>query len=92
MFWRKTGSRRKPCWQLSMPLLNLSSEDKFTLADACEGVQIFGATGSGKTSGSGRQLALAYLRAGMGGLALTAKPDERAVWERYCRETGRQRI
>jgi hypothetical protein len=59
------------------------------LADACEGVQIFGQTGGGKTSGSGRRLRLSYLRAGMGGLVLSAKADERALWERDCRETGR---
>jgi hypothetical protein len=76
-------------WPLSLPLLWLSEHDVFTLADACEGVQVFGATGSGKSSGSGRTLALSYLRAGMGGLVLTAKSDERAVWEGYCREAGR---
>jgi type IV secretory pathway TraG/TraD family ATPase VirD4 len=58
--------------------------------DACEGCQIFGGTGSGKTSGSGQALALAFLRAGFGGLVCTAKPDERALWERYCEATGRQ--
>lgn len=29
------------------------------------------------------------LRAGFSGIVLTAKPDERALWERYCAETGR---
>lgn len=33
----------------------------------------FGSIGSGKTSGSGQALALAYLRAGFGGLVLCAK-------------------
>jgi len=93
MWWRSVfGSeqpRRRPTWPLALPLMPLSDVDAFTLADACEGVGIFGATGSGKSSGSGRQLALAYLRAGMGGLVLTAKPDERALWERYCRDAGR---
>lgn len=59
------------------------------VADAVEGTQIFGATGSGKTSGSGRALALAFLRNGFGGLVLTAKPDDRALWEQYLREAGR---
>lgn len=59
------------------------------VSDAIEGTQIFGATGSGKTSGSGRTLALAFLRAGFGGLVLTAKPDERALWEGYLRDAGR---
>jgi hypothetical protein len=34
-------------------------------------------------------MAEALLRSGAGGLVLTCKPDERAIWERYCRETGR---
>jgi hypothetical protein len=74
---------------LDRTLLQLSANDAWTIADACEGTQIFGATGSGKTSGSGQAIAKAMLRAGFGGLVLTAKPDERELWERYCRETGR---
>lgn len=75
---------------LDMPLLHLSPMDSFTVRDACEGVAVFGGTGSGKTSGSGQALARAYLTAGFGGLVLTAKPDERMLWERYARETGRE--
>jgi type IV secretory pathway TraG/TraD family ATPase VirD4 len=45
--------------------------------------------GSGKTSGSGAAIARACLSAGFGGLVLTAKPDERGLFERYARETGR---
>src|SRR5205807_2199265 len=45
--------------------------------------------GSGKSTGSGRMIAHAFLRAGAGGLVLTCKPDERITWERYCAETGR---
>lgn len=74
---------------LDMPLAFLSPADPFTLANACEGVQILGSSGSGKTSGSGQWLAKAYLRAGFGGLVLTAKPDERRLWERYAAQTGR---
>jgi len=61
----------------------------FTLRDATEGVHIFGGKGSGKTSGSLATLAKAYLRAGMGGLVLTSKPEETALWQRYARETNR---
>jgi hypothetical protein len=56
---------------------------------AVEGVQIFGGIGSGKTSGSGRTLALKYLQAGFVGLVLTAKLDEKALWQDYCAQTGR---
>jgi hypothetical protein len=76
-------------FSLDAPLLHLSPSDAWRIRDACEGVQIFGGTGSGKTSGSGRALAKTYLAAGFGGLVLTAKPDERRLWEEYARETGR---
>lgn len=59
------------------------------VADAIEGTQIFGATGSGKTSGSGRALALSFLKNGFGGLVLTAKPDDLSLWEEYIAEAGR---
>lgn len=74
---------------LDTPLLQLSAVDKFTLRDACQGVHVFGGIGSGKTSGSGKALAAAYLRAGMGGLVLCAKPEEVEQWCRYAAENGR---
>jgi len=74
---------------LDVPLLRLSAEDAFTLRDACAGVHIFGGIGSGKTSGSGRMLAGAYLRAGMGGLVTAVKPEEIALWKSYAAEHGR---
>ncbi|MBI1262764.1 MAG: TraM recognition domain-containing protein [Rhizobiales bacterium] len=75
--------------ELDTPLLQLSAADRFTLRDACQGVHVFGGIGSGKTSGSGRALAAAYLRAGFGGLVLCAKPDEVSTWVRYAEENGR---
>lgn len=71
------------------PLVSFTDNDVWRLRDAYEGTQIFGATGSGKTSGSGAAIARAFLRAGFGGLVLCAKPEERETWERYARETGR---
>jgi hypothetical protein len=61
----------------------------FTVADAQTGVAVFGATGSGKTSGPGQLLARAYLKAGFGGLVLCAKTEERAQWEGWAAATGR---
>lgn len=75
---------------LDTPLLNLTTKDTFTLRDACNGVHCFGAIGSGKTSGAGRALAGAYLRAGMGGLVLCAKHEEVNLWLRYCEQHGRK--
>jgi hypothetical protein len=74
---------------LDAPLLQLSATDKFTLRDACQGVHVFGGIGSGKTSGSGKAVAAAYLRAGFGGLVLAAKPDEAEQWAKYVWDNGR---
>lgn len=77
---------------LDAPLLALSPQDVWRLRDACEGTAIFGGTGSGKSSGSGRALAHAFLRAGFGGLVLCAKQhEERERWTTYARQTGRER-
>ncbi|PMD95703.1 hypothetical protein BWI97_13975 [Siphonobacter sp. BAB-5405] len=77
---------------LDQPILTLDASagrGYWTIRHAVEGVQIFGGIGSGKTSGSGRMLALKYLRAGFGGLVLTVKPDEKQSWIDYCQQTGR---
>ena len=75
---------------LDRPLLHFGPDDPWTYRDACEGVQIFGGIGSGKSSGSGRALAHALLRSGAGGLVLCAKVDEAEQWKRYAQETGRE--
>jgi type IV secretory pathway TraG/TraD family ATPase VirD4 len=74
---------------LNIPLLWFGKKDSWTIRDALEGTTVFGATGSGKTSGSGAALAKSFLRAGFGGLVLCAKRDEVELWRRYCRETNR---
>jgi len=76
-------------WGLSSPLLPWSRDDAWTIGDAMAGTLVLGATGSGKSTGSGRAIAMSMLKTGFGGLVLTAKADERAVWEHYCREAGR---
>lgn len=74
---------------LDTPLLQISPSDYLTLNDATQGVAVFGQTGSGKTSASGKALASAFLRAGMGGVVLTAKDEEIELWEQYARDNGR---
>ncbi|ADB38023.1 type IV secretory system conjugative DNA transfer family protein [Spirosoma linguale] len=79
-------------YNLDMPLIELVSSAGrgcFTVRHAIESCAIFGGIGSGKTSGSGRMLALKYLSAGFGGLVLTVKPDEKAMWEEFCHLSGR---
>lgn len=78
-------------WNLSRPLLPLSRNDALLLGEAFRGTFITGETGSGKTTGSGFALAMAFLRAGMGGLILCVKKNERQTWARYCKLAGRER-
>lgn len=78
---------------LDAPLVKFSADprDWWTLRDAVRGVQIFGGIGSGKSSGSGRTLALSFLKAGFGGLVLTGT-SRRTPRRRSCRRrpsTGR---
>lgn len=63
----------------------------FRIADAVTGVVVFGATGSGKTSGPAKHLAMGYLAHNFGGLVLCAKKEERRQWEQWARDTGRER-
>jgi type IV secretory pathway TraG/TraD family ATPase VirD4 len=65
-------------------------ENFWCLKDAFEGVQIFGGTGSGKSSGSGQAIARAFLEANLGGLVLTAKTDEVLTWQGYAKAAGRE--
>lgn len=73
---------------LKTPLLKIG-RDLFRLDDAARGVLVTGGSGSGKTSGSGKALAMAYLKAGMGGLVLCAKVDEARTWRGYAEAAGR---
>ncbi len=72
------------------PDADRGTKHPWTVRDACEGTQVFGATGSGKTTGSGRHIAMGMLGRGFGGLILCAKDDELRNWTTYARESGRQ--
>jgi len=63
----------------------------WTIREAVEGVGIFGSIGSGKTSGSGKTLAIKYLKNGWGGLVLTTKTDEKKQWIEYCSIANRKK-
>ncbi len=80
---------------LDKPILNFIGEDlkkyPWTLRHATMGTQIFGATGSGKSSGSGKTIAKSFLKNGFGGIVLCAKPGERKEWEEYARLTNRSK-
>jgi hypothetical protein len=78
-------------YDLDTPLFYFNDDKTYpwTLRDATMGTQIFGATGSGKSSGSGKTIAKAFLKNGFGGVVLCAKPDEREQWENYAKMTNR---
>lgn len=65
------------------------AENYWSINDSFQGVQIFGSTGSGKSSGSGQSLARAFLDANFGGLVLTAKTDEVFAWQNYAKAANR---
>lgn len=77
--------------ELSEDGTSFPPENFWCLKDAFEGVQVFGGTGSGKSSGSGQALARAFLESNLGGLVLTAKTDEVLAWRNYARATGREK-
>lgn len=66
-------------------------QEPWTYNDAVKGTQIFGGIGSGKTSGSGKLIAKKFLEHGFGGLVLCGKSEEAEDWEKYVKETGREK-
>ncbi|MBI3419879.1 MAG: hypothetical protein HY053_07095, partial [Proteobacteria bacterium] len=88
-FSMKQGKDPLPEFHPQTVLRDWGNGEGFRLADALTGVCVFGATGSGKTSGPAKHLAYGYLAAGFGGLVLCAKKEERRQWEHWAAECGR---
>jgi type IV secretory pathway TraG/TraD family ATPase VirD4 len=89
---RKMPPLRSPSGFLDTPLFHWSPRDPFPVRDLLRSVAIFGASGSGKTSGSGYQLAKAIAaNPKIGGLILASKPEDREFWQRIFRQAGRLR-
>lgn len=76
-------------WDDGRTLVLWNDDEPWTIGDSFEGVQVWGDTGSGKSSTSGRLFAAAMLRAGYGGLVLTVKPEDTEQWRRNLEENGR---
>ena len=74
---------------LDEPVLSWDGDSVWTVRDAFEGTIIFGANGSGKTSGSGETILRALMQKGFGGLVLSVKGDEWETCQRLAEETGR---
>lgn len=89
------GSRKKrkhvtqDPWDLSAPLLWWAEGSPWTVGDSFQGTQIFGSTGSGKSSGSIATICRAFMRAGYGGLFLTVKAEDRETYISYAKDAGR---
>jgi hypothetical protein len=76
----------------NLVILVLSSLDRIYLGWLWEGTLITGGPGAGKSSCSGRNLAIGLLRVPeMGGLVLTAKSEETQNWIRYAKACGREK-
>lgn len=69
-----------PNFSLDRVIYAFNDQEDFTIGNACERVQFFGGSGSGKTSGSGEALARAFLSAGFGRLVMCAKKDVLDDW------------
>jgi hypothetical protein len=80
-----------PRFDPSTVIRELGDGEKFLISDATCHVAALGATGSGKTSGTARFLALGYLGsdAEMGLVVLCSKLTERDQWVDWVKEAGR---
>ena len=78
-----------PQFHLQTIIRDLGNGQAFRLADSLTGVCVFGATGSGKTSGPSKFLAYGYLANSFGGLVLCAKKEECSQWKKWAADCGR---
>lgn len=85
------GLKRRTIVLLDTALLRWTPRDPFTIRDLLNGgVAIFGRSGSGKTSSSGKMIARSVVgHPKSGGLILAAKPDDVVMWESIFAGAGR---
>lgn len=75
---------------LDTEIMNFEGNSWMT-RDAATGLICFGMTGSGKSSGPLRSIAMRFLELGYGGIVFCAKPDECDTWIGYAKEQGRDK-
>ena len=74
---------------LDSPILQMNAVDRLTVRDFASGTLVTGMTGGGKSSGPANSILRGFLRAKMGGLITTVKPDDVDTIRRICKEEGR---
>ena len=87
---RRRRRRFQDRWDLSKPLFYLADGVPWTIGDSFQGVQVFGATGAGKSMGAVKCVSGAYLEAGYGGIFFTTKVEDRDLYIQYARDAGRE--
>lgn len=90
LFGKRTRRVSGHDWPLEQALLQWVAGTPWTIRDAFQGTQIFGSTGSGKTSASLKTIAMSMLRSGFGGVFFTVKPEDRATYEQWAEKAGRR--
>jgi TraM recognition site of TraD and TraG len=82
---------RKPPEPLAATLWSWTKHDRMTVRDLLNGgLCVFGRSGSGKTSSSGKMIGRSIVRhRNSGGLILAAKPEDKLMWQGIFEETGR---
>lgn len=83
------ASGRRNLWPLNVPLLSWNEHDHVHLFDAVCGIQVFGATGSTKSSTTVENFSKSFLSTGFGAIYFSVKPDDARNYLRHAEECGR---
>ncbi|HEV3118577.1 MAG TPA: type IV secretory system conjugative DNA transfer family protein, partial [Gemmataceae bacterium] len=88
---RVGGGRQPKCNPLDWPVMEWERGEPFSIRNLLQSVAIFGATGSGKTSGSAKTILWSLVKLGrqVGGVILGAKPEDLAETQELFRAAGR---
>ena len=88
---RAGATSRRPPDELDRVLMHWTPRDPFTARDLLRGVCVQGASGSGKTSSSLKQILRAVVRDGrVSLLGLASKPEEPGDWRKEFSKHGRE--
>jgi len=91
---KKARLSDKKVWDLEETLVTLRALDEdipITVGQACEGIMVFGTSGSGKTSGALNTIQLGMMEAGFGMLNICVKADEADRVIALAKKAGREK-